>query len=51
MTRHRVALIGLGMAIRPHAESWLGLADRAEVAWAWSPSEARRTAFARRYPA
>lgn len=49
-TRHRVALVGLGMAIRPHAESWQGLSDRAEVAWAWSPSEARRAAFAARFP-
>ncbi len=48
--RHRIALIGLGMAIRPHAESWLALAERAEVAWAWSPSEARRDAFAEHYP-
>jgi UDP-N-acetyl-2-amino-2-deoxyglucuronate dehydrogenase len=48
--RHQIALIGLGMAIRPHAESWLRLSDRAEVAWAWSPSEARRAAFAEHYP-
>jgi UDP-N-acetyl-2-amino-2-deoxyglucuronate dehydrogenase len=48
--RTRIALVGLGMAIKPHAESYLDLADRVEVAWAWSPSEARRAAFAERYP-
>jgi UDP-N-acetyl-2-amino-2-deoxyglucuronate dehydrogenase len=48
--RHRVALIGLGMAIRPHAESWLALSERTEVAWAWSPSQARSAEFAGRYP-
>ncbi len=48
--RHRIALVGLGMAIRPHAESWQRLADRAEVAWAWSPSAERRAAFAAQYP-
>ncbi|HUS52582.1 MAG TPA: Gfo/Idh/MocA family oxidoreductase [Thermohalobaculum sp.] len=50
MTRPRIALVGLGMAIKPHAESYLDLADRVEVAWAWSPSAARRAAFAERYP-
>jgi predicted dehydrogenase len=48
--RHRVALVGLGMAVAPHARSLLDLADRAEVAWAWSPSEARRQSFALRFP-
>lgn len=48
--RHRIGLIGLGMAIKPHAESYLALADRAEIAWAWSPSEARRSEFSARYP-
>jgi predicted dehydrogenase len=48
--RPRIALVGLGMAIKPHAESYLDLANRVEVAWAWSPSAARRAAFAERYP-
>ncbi len=39
--RPRIALVGLVMAITPHAESYLELADRVEVAWAWSPSQAR----------
>jgi len=50
MTRPRIALIGLGMAIGPHARSYLDVADRVEVAWAWSPSAARRAEFASRYP-
>jgi predicted dehydrogenase len=50
MTRHRIALIGLGMAVAPHAKSLLDLEDRAEVVHAMSPSAARRQAFAARYP-
>ena len=50
MTRHRVALIGLGMAVTPHAKSLLDLGDRVEVAYAMSPSAARREAFAARFP-
>ncbi|MCX7962113.1 MAG: Gfo/Idh/MocA family oxidoreductase [Burkholderiales bacterium] len=46
----RVALVGLGMAVGPHARSLLELRDRAEVAWAFSPSEPRRAAFAARFP-
>jgi predicted dehydrogenase len=49
MTRHRIAVIGLGMAVTPHAKSLLDLRDRVEVAWAFSPSEPRRRAFARRF--
>ena len=46
--RHRIAVIGLGMAARPHA---LALADlaaqgRVEVAAAVSRSDARQAAFA-----
>jgi predicted dehydrogenase len=50
MPRHRIALIGLGMAVTPHAKSLLDLADRVEVAWAMSPSAARRDAFSSRFP-
>lgn len=42
MTRHRVGVIGLGMALKPHALSLRDLADRAEVAAAFAPSAARR---------
>jgi UDP-N-acetyl-2-amino-2-deoxyglucuronate dehydrogenase len=49
-SRRRVALVGLGMAVTPHARSLADLADRVEVAAAYSPSEARRQAFAARFP-
>lgn len=45
----RVALIGLGMAVKPHAESLVELKDRVEVAHAFSPTEARRRSFAERF--
>ena len=50
MHRYRLAIIGLGMAVTPHAKSLLDLADRVEVAAAFSPTEARRRAFAERFP-
>jgi predicted dehydrogenase len=46
----RVGLVGLGMAVTPHAKSLLDLKDRVEVAHAFSPSQARRKAFAQRFP-
>ena len=49
MTRHRIALVGLGMAVTPHAKSLLDLADRVDVAYAMSPSAARRDSFAARF--
>jgi UDP-N-acetyl-2-amino-2-deoxyglucuronate dehydrogenase len=45
----RVALIGLGMAVTPHAKSLLDLKDRVQVAYAFSPSAARRSQFAQRF--
>lgn len=50
MARHRVAIIGLGMAVTPHAKSLVDLGDRVEVAYAFSPSADRRRAFADRFP-
>jgi predicted dehydrogenase len=50
MIRHGVAIIGLGMAVAPHAGSLLDLADRVDVIWAASRSEARCEAFAKRFP-
>jgi predicted dehydrogenase len=44
-SRHRIALIGLGMAVAPHARSLRDLADRVEPAAAFSPTRARRDAF------
>lgn len=46
MAKTRLGIIGLGMAAAPHAKSLLDLADRVEVVAAFSPSAARRQAFA-----
>jgi len=46
----RVGVVGLGMAVAPHANSLLDLKSRVEVAYAFSPSVARRTQFAQRFP-
>lgn len=50
MSRPRMALVGLGMAVRPHAQSYLDLAERVELAYAYSPSAERRAAFAADFP-
>lgn len=50
MKKTRIAIVGLGMAVVPHAKSALDLADRVEVAYAFSPSATRRTAFAAKFP-
>jgi UDP-N-acetyl-2-amino-2-deoxyglucuronate dehydrogenase len=50
MTRHRIALIGLGMAAAPHAKSLVDLADRVEVAAAVTRSPERAAAFAAQFP-
>lgn len=42
----RIAIIGLGMASGPHARSLIELHKRVEVAYAYSPTPARREAFA-----
>jgi predicted dehydrogenase len=49
VTRRRIGIIGLGMALPPHAQSLLDLADRVEVAAAFSRSEEHRARFAARY--
>jgi UDP-N-acetyl-2-amino-2-deoxyglucuronate dehydrogenase len=46
----RIAVIGLGMAVTPHAKGLVDLADEVEVVHAFSPSAARRAAFADRFP-
>jgi predicted dehydrogenase len=46
----RVALVGLGMAVTPHARSLLDLKGRVEVAYAYSPSAERRAKFAAQFP-
>ncbi len=50
MSKRRLAIVGLGLAVTPHARSLLDLKDRVEVAAAFSPSEARRAEFAARFP-
>jgi predicted dehydrogenase len=49
MAKTRIAVIGLGMAVAPHARSLVDLADRVEVAACYSPTEARRRTFAETY--
>lgn len=49
MAKTRIAVIGLGMAVAPHAKSLLDLADRVEVTACYSPTGARRKAFAETY--
>jgi len=45
----RVGIVGLGMAVTPHAKSLLDLKERVRVAYAYSPSAARRSQFAQRF--
>ena len=45
----KLAVVGLGMAVTPHAKSLLDLKDRAQVAYAFSPSRERRARFAERF--
>jgi predicted dehydrogenase len=47
--RRRIAIIGLGLGVPPHAKSLTDLAGRAEVVWAASRSQARCAAFAERF--
>ena len=50
MPKTRIAIVGLGMAVAPHARSALDLAERVDVAYAFSPSAARREQFAQQFP-
>jgi len=50
MTKLKVAMIGLGMAVGHHARALLDLSDRVECVAAYSPTAARREAFAAQYP-
>ncbi|QDZ00629.1 Gfo/Idh/MocA family oxidoreductase [Nitratireductor mangrovi] len=49
MKKTRIAIVGLGMAVTPHARGLVDLAGEVEVAYAFSPSEARRKAFADKF--
>lgn len=50
MAKLRIGLIGLGMAVTPHARGLIDLADQVDVAYAFSPSEERRRNFAAQFP-
>ncbi len=50
MNKTKIAIVGLGMAVTPHAKGLLDLADKVEVVHAYSPSAARRAAFSERFP-
>jgi predicted dehydrogenase len=45
----KIAIVGLGMAVTPHAKSLLDLKSRASVAHAYSPTRERRAKFAERF--
>jgi UDP-N-acetyl-2-amino-2-deoxyglucuronate dehydrogenase len=45
----KLAIIGLGMAVTPHAKSLVDLKQRASVAYAYSPTPERRKKFAERF--
>src|SRR3954469_19746454 len=45
----KIAIVGLGMAVTPHAKSLLDLKQRASVAYAYSPTRERRAKFAQRF--
>ncbi|MGE0799529.1 MAG: Gfo/Idh/MocA family protein [Lautropia sp.] len=46
----RIGIVGLGMAVTPHARGLADLGDSIEVAYAFSPSAERRASFAARFP-
>jgi UDP-N-acetyl-2-amino-2-deoxyglucuronate dehydrogenase len=46
MSKHRVAIVGLGMALKPHLKSLEELPERVEIAACFTPSAERRQAFA-----
>jgi UDP-N-acetyl-2-amino-2-deoxyglucuronate dehydrogenase len=46
MSKHRVGIVGLGMALKPHLKSLEELPERVEIAACFTPSAERRKAFA-----
>ncbi|MGB3502835.1 MAG: Gfo/Idh/MocA family oxidoreductase [Mesorhizobium sp.] len=50
MTKTRIAIVGLGMAVTPHARGLMDLSDQIEVVHAFSPSEERRRSFGEKFP-
>jgi len=49
-TKRRIAIIGLGMAAKPHMLSLRDLADRVEVTASYAPTPQRRESFGQAYP-
>jgi UDP-N-acetyl-2-amino-2-deoxyglucuronate dehydrogenase len=47
--KHRLAIIGLGMALEPHLSSLRELANRIEIAAAWSPNTLRRNEAGKKF--
>jgi predicted dehydrogenase len=50
MKKTRIAIVGLGMAVTPHARGLVDLSDEIEVVHAFAPSEERRRAFGEKFP-
>jgi UDP-N-acetyl-2-amino-2-deoxyglucuronate dehydrogenase len=48
--KRRVAVIGLGMVVKPHLMSLADLSDRVEIAACYTPSAQRQAAFRATYP-
>lgn len=46
MNKHRVGIVGLGMALKPHLKSLEELPERVEIAACYTPNPERRKAFA-----
>lgn len=46
----RIAVVGLGMAVTPHARGLVDLSENVEVVHAFSPSAARRESFGAHFP-
>jgi predicted dehydrogenase len=46
----RIAMVGLGMAVTPHARGLMDLFERVDVVYAFSPSAKRRKSFGERFP-
>ncbi len=48
--KRRIAMIGLGMAVTPHAKGLVDLADRVDVVWAASRTQDRCDQFSTQFP-
>ncbi|MBL8672615.1 MAG: Gfo/Idh/MocA family oxidoreductase, partial [Alphaproteobacteria bacterium] len=49
MAKLKLGVVGLGMAVKPHAGALKELSDKIELVGGWSPSAERRAAFAQTY--